>query len=69
MSASGLSLAHVPHSSIYIRTDSGIDKPEDLKGKVVGVRNTDDGGTLGPWHVAGRVRCTTRRYELAGWRP
>ena len=25
------------HSSIYIRTDSGIDKPEDLKGKVVGV--------------------------------
>ncbi|MEC7202454.1 MAG: ABC transporter substrate-binding protein [Pseudomonadota bacterium] len=25
------------HSSIYIRTDKGIDKPEDLKGKVVGV--------------------------------
>lgn len=25
------------HSSIYIRTDNGIDKPEDLKGKVVGV--------------------------------
>ncbi len=25
------------HSSIYIRTDRGIDKPEDLKGKVVGV--------------------------------
>ena len=25
------------HSSIYIRTDRGIEKPEDLKGKVVGV--------------------------------
>ncbi len=26
------------HSSIYIRTDKGIDAPEDLKGKIVGVR-------------------------------
>ncbi len=25
------------HSSIYIRTDRGIDRPEDLRGKVVGV--------------------------------
>ncbi len=25
------------HSSIYIRTDKGIDTPEDLKGKIVGV--------------------------------
>ncbi len=25
------------HSSIYIRTDRGIEKPEDLKGKIVGV--------------------------------
>lgn len=25
------------HSSIYIRTDCGIDKPEDLKGKTIGV--------------------------------
>jgi 4,5-dihydroxyphthalate decarboxylase len=25
------------HSSIYIRTDKGIEKPEDLKGKIVGV--------------------------------
>src|SRR5262249_37439702 len=25
------------HSSIYIRTDRGIDRPEDLRGKVIGV--------------------------------
>ena len=25
------------HSSVYIRTDKGIERPEDLKGKIVGV--------------------------------
>lgn len=28
-----------PHCSIYIRTDRGIDKPEDLAGRIIGIPN------------------------------
>ena len=28
-----------PHSSIYVRTDRGIHRPEDLKGKLIGIPN------------------------------
>ena len=30
------------HASIYVRTDSGISRPQDLKGRVVGLNNYDD---------------------------
>ena len=57
------------HSSIYIRTDKGIDKPEDLKGKVVGVPEYQMTAAL--W-VRGMLQDeygVQPADELAGWRP
>src|SRR5262245_38899508 len=36
------------HSALYVRSDATIESPQDLKGKRVGVGDSDDGGRLGP---------------------
>jgi hypothetical protein len=57
------------HSSIYIRTDRGIERPEDLRGKLVGVPEYQmNRRTVGLRHPAGRVRPTRRRNAMTQWR-
>ena len=47
------------HSCIYVNADAGIREPNDLIGKRVGNRNTNDSAGLDPRRSFGPLRCTS----------
>ena len=53
------------HSSIFVRTDRGISKPEDLRGKIVGLPHW--GLTIG--HMLAGLRDAGRPLQIPGRPP